>query len=242
MILPTEKVKAKLEDPSTLLLYGKPKIGKTTILATLPNCLIIDLEEGTNYVDALAVRINSLLQLKELAGEIVKAKYPYKYLAIDTVSALEDLVLPYADELYKNTPMGANWKKTDVRTLPNGAGYFYLRQAFFNTINNLKKLAPHLIFIGHLKETLINKDGEELSAYEVDLTGKIRSILSSQVDAIGYIYRKENQNVINFNPSEEVVCGNRITHIEGKHIVISEKVDGVINTNWNLIYKNLENE
>jgi hypothetical protein len=238
MKLPTEKVKATQEDPSTLLIYGKPKLGKSTIIANLDNCLILDLEDGTKYIDALAIKIKNLNDLKEVAKAIAEAGYPYKYLAIDTVTALEEMVVEYADSLYRNTPMGKNWTKSDVRTLPNGAGYYYLRQAFFNTIKNLQKLAPHLILIGHLKDTLINKDGEETSAYEVDLTGKIKSILSAGVDAIGYIYREDNKNIINFNPSEKVTCGNRIKHLEGKYITISEKTEEGIKTNWELIYKN----
>ena len=239
MKLPTEKRKAVQEDPALLLLYGKPKIGKSTILSRLDNCLILDLERGTKYLDALSIEIDNFEQLKEFTIAMKAEGAPkYKYIAVDTVTALEDVVLPYAAELYRKTPMAKNWKGSDVRTLPNGSGYLYLRQAFFNTINQICKLAPYVILIGHLKDTLVNKEGEELSYYEVDLTGKIKGILSGNVDAIGYLYRKGNKNIINFNPSEEVICGNRIDYLEGKEIVISEKSEDGIKVNWDLIYRN----
>jgi len=40
--LPKQKVKAEIQSPETLVLYGPPKIGKTTLLATLDDFLILD--------------------------------------------------------------------------------------------------------------------------------------------------------------------------------------------------------
>ena len=44
MKLPTEKVKASRKSPKNMIIYGAPKIGKTTVLSQLDNCLIIDLD------------------------------------------------------------------------------------------------------------------------------------------------------------------------------------------------------
>lgn len=56
--LPTAKIPAATQDPKYLILFGLPKVGKTTILSTLDNNLILDFEQGTTYVDALKVQIN----------------------------------------------------------------------------------------------------------------------------------------------------------------------------------------
>ena len=133
--------------------------------------------------------------------------------------------------------MGKNWQGTDVRQLPQGSGYLYLRSAFFDVINKFKKHTENLILIGHVKDITVEKDGEEVSAYEVDLTGKIKTILSSRVDALGYIYRKNNENIISFKPSQEVICGNRSKHLADRDIVISKKEGDAITTFWKEIYK-----
>lgn len=39
IVLPTEKIKALTQNPKNLILFGLPKVGKTTLLSTLPNCL-----------------------------------------------------------------------------------------------------------------------------------------------------------------------------------------------------------
>lgn len=105
LMLPTQKVKANVINPKRLIIYSKPKTGKTTALAGLDNNLIIDLEEGSDYVDALKVKVHNLTELREIGEEIKKANYPYKYVTIDTVTVLEDLVKPLALKIYKNTPI-----------------------------------------------------------------------------------------------------------------------------------------
>ena len=46
IVLPTEKVKAKVNNPRFLIIYGRPKAGKTSCVSALENNLIIDLEGG----------------------------------------------------------------------------------------------------------------------------------------------------------------------------------------------------
>ena len=44
--LPTSKVSAEKIDPRNLLIFSKPKLGKSSALAELPGALCIDLEDG----------------------------------------------------------------------------------------------------------------------------------------------------------------------------------------------------
>jgi len=60
MELPTSKIKASLTDPAKLIIYSKPKTGKTSLLAELDNNLILDLESGTDYYDAMKIKISSV--------------------------------------------------------------------------------------------------------------------------------------------------------------------------------------
>jgi adenylylsulfate kinase-like enzyme len=47
MVLPTEIKKATSQNPRFLVYFGKPKSGKTTIAAALPDSLLVDLENGS---------------------------------------------------------------------------------------------------------------------------------------------------------------------------------------------------
>ena len=103
--LPTSRIPAESQDPKYLILFGLPKVGKTTILATLENNLILDFENGSTYIEALKVKINTLKELGEVCKAIKEAGKPYKFITIDTVTAVEELAKPMAIRMYQNSPM-----------------------------------------------------------------------------------------------------------------------------------------
>ena len=237
IVLPTNKVKASRVNPKRLIVYSKPKTGKTTAFAGLKDNLIIDLENGADYVEALKLKANNLQELKEIGKAIREANNPYKYVTIDTVTALEDMVMPLAVSLYQKTPMGKNYSGDSILTLPNGAGYLYVRQAFFQVLDFIDTLAPHIILSGHIKDKQVDDKGEMVLSANIDLTGKIKSLICANADAIGYMYRKGNETILSFKTNEEVTCGARPEHLRNEEIVISEMKDGEIVTHWDKVYK-----
>jgi hypothetical protein len=125
----------------------------------------------------------------------------------------------------KQTPMGKAYTGNDVRTLPNGSGYMYLRQAVRKVIDMFKSLCDTFILVAHVKEKMINKDGEELSEMSIDLTGKLGDILCGEADAIGYVYRKKNETVISFEGGENTIREARASHLRGKKITVATSDD-----------------
>lgn len=242
IVLPKERIKAKVENPRFLIIFGKPKSGKTTLAAKLDNNLIIDLEGGSEFLEALAVQARSVKDLGEVATAIrneikESGKKPYKYITLDNASRLEEICLSYAVQLYKATPMGKTYTGTDVRTLPNGSGYMYLQQAVRKVIDMFRELCDNFILIGHLKDKMINKEGEELSEMSLDLVGKLANIISGEADAIGYVYRKKNETRISFEGGDNSVREARAPHLRGQNIVIAESDDNNnITTHWDRIY------
>lgn len=56
------------------------------------------------------------------------------------------------NELIRILMMGASFKDNDILKLPQGAGYFWLREAFFSVLNYIDTLAEHVILAGHIKD------------------------------------------------------------------------------------------
>jgi hypothetical protein len=262
MILPTEKIKAKTSNPTRLIIYSKPKTGKTelcTHLDTIGTYAILDVEGGTKTYDSINIQTPTIALIKEACLTIVKKNKDrkekglpplYEYGVIDPITKLEDLCQGFATEMYRKLPIGKNFglkpdgtidKKANVVTaLPNGGGYLYLREAFKEVLSWVEAAFPHVIMLGHLKDISIEKNGKEVSAKELDLTGKIKSKTCIDADAIGYLYRKESgKNYISFITSDEVLCGSRSKHLANKEILISElpeKEDEPLITHWDKIY------
>ena len=238
--LPTKVSAPVSQNPNRIIIYSQPKMGKTTFVSQLENNLIIDLERGSKFVTALKVEANSLADLGEIGQGIIKAGKPYKYVTIDTVSKLEDWCEWEATETYMNSIMGKTFNRNDkgqilprekwesVLGLPNGAGYLWLRTSFKKWIDRMSTTTEHLILVAHIKDKSIEKKGKEITAKELDLTGKIKSITCANADAIGYMYRTEEGVLrLNFITSDEIACGARVEHLKGKDI----------EADWKLIFK-----
>lgn len=251
MELPIKKEKANRVNPKKIIIYGNPKTGKTVATSQLDNCLNIDLEDGSNFVEALKINVlqlaresdkSPLVVLKDIINSIKSSNkesgtYLYKYIAVDTASSLEDIVLPLANKLYKNTAQGKNWDGDDVTLLGNGAGYRWTRMALSMVLNELEEICDTLIILGHMKEKLVGKGGEEMNERGLALTGQMARIVASQVDAVGYIYRKDNQTIVDFTATESLVCGGRCAHLVNKKVVLIESdKDNNIKVNWSEIF------
>ena len=98
--------------------------------------------------------------------------------------------------------------------------------AYKKWIDRLNLLANHIILVGHLKDKMLEKKGKEVAVKDLDLTGKIKQITCANADAVGYIYREENETMISFNSLEDVTAGSRCEHLKGQTMPM----------NWSNIY------
>ena len=236
IVLPTSKVKAERVNPKRMVIYSKPKTGKTTCYAGLEDNLILDLEHGADFIEALKVPIANLQQLLDTGKAIREAGKPYKYITIDTVTALEEMIHPLAIKLYRATPMGKNFDGDTITTLPNGAGYLYIRQAFFQVLDFVDTLADNIILSGHIKDKQVDDKGELVMSANIDLTGKIKSLICANADAIGYMFRKGPKTILSFKSNDEVTCGARPDHLRNKEIVIADSSEGPLKVSWDEVY------
>lgn len=244
LTLPVGKIPAVSTNPTYLILYGLPKSGKTSCLAQLDNNLIIDLEGGSLFLDAMAIQARTINDLGEIAQAIRKknkevGKNFYRRITIDNATRLEDICMSYACTLYRKTELGKNWTGDDVTTLARGAGYKYLRDAVKKVIDMFKELCDEFILVGHVKDSITEKDGQEINAKEIDLVGKLGKIVCGMADAVGYVYRKDNETHISFKSGGDgTIMEARARHIAGKDIVIATgNEDGSITTYWDRVYK-----
>lgn len=226
IVLPKEKTKPTVNNPKFLIIFGRPKAGKSTLMASLDNNLIIDLENGYQALSALVVQARTIKDFGDIATalrEEIKntGKKPYKYITIDNATRLEEMCMSYAITLYKSSPQGKNYQGTDIRTLPNGSGYMWIRMAVKKVIDLFRDLSDTLILVAHVKDRQISIDGQEMSEMTLDLTGKLGDILCGEADAVGYVYRKKNETIISFEGGENNIREARAEHLRGRKIVVA---------------------
>ena len=247
--LPTERRPIQQYNPKLIVLYGRPKCGKSTLMAALDDNLIIDLEDGYKSLSVMAVQARSAADMFEIQKALLEKgtkerKVPYNFITIDNATRLEEMALSYAAHLYRTTTqMGQNWgmlrdpkdpaklykdekgqlvpdPKADVRLLPQGGGYLYLRKAVKELVDMFKPYCNTLILVAHVKDKQIRKESEEMNEMSVDLAGKLGDIICGEADAIGYVYRSGKNTLISFEGGDNTIKEARPLHLRGKKFKI----------------------
>lgn len=218
-------------------------------MAELPNNLIIDLENGTDFVSGYVVKANNYVDLYKIAKELKDGDHNFKFVTIDTVTALEEMALDLAAKRYQESPVGKNWIGTgkDILKLSQGAGYYWARIAMQEIIGWFEQDSYNLILTGHVKDKNLVEGGTELSVKQLDLSGKVSTILSAKSDAICYAYRDAETGHLycNFGDLNSVLTGARMSHLAGRTILLAEREmseDGTwkIKTHWENIFPSLK--
>lgn len=235
--LPTQKIAIRKKNPRLTLLYSLPKAGKTTKLAELENNLIIDIEDGSNYISGLIVQAKDWSEVYEIGEEVIRQNRPYKYISLDTATMLDTWCEELGKVLYLNSSVAKKEYKQNPDLLPSitmlpgekgayGPGYQFIRMAYNKCFDYLMTLSEHLILTAHVKDKfLTDKDGLTVQMNDISFTGKIKAITCSRADAIGYVYRKTvdaeagkpiSELRVNFNSSTELLSGSRCAHLKGQ--------------------------
>ena len=247
IVLPTERRKAQNHNPRLLIIYGRPKSGKSSAVASLDDNLILDLEQGYRALEVMSVDIANAYDLfaakKALEDKMNETgKVPYKFITIDNATRLEEMSLPYAASLFRKTPMGSSWgymkdkngiimrkdgkpivdPKADVRQLPNGAGYLYLREALKEMVHMFQPYCETLILVCHVKDRQIKEKDVETTELSVDLAGKLADIICGEADGVGYLYREGNKTILSFVGGDDTIKEARPLHLRGRRFVIGE--------------------
>lgn len=101
-----------------LLLYSKPKQGKTDLISRLPDIGIIDIEGGSDAITGykyVVKDVDPIKTLENLSGclnWIIKDK-PHKFYAFDTLTYLEDCCEIEGTYNYMNSVQGKNFNIID---------------------------------------------------------------------------------------------------------------------------------
>lgn len=250
--LPTEPTEAILINPAAMGLFGKPKSGKTSAVLGLKDCLVIECEErGADFQKGVVLKIpknlNALEKVKWLRAVIKKIKdegRKYKYVAIDSLTAVDSWTAWSGTERYMRSTQGKEWNRFNKKNYPNnpelwgkrmpfghedyegindqdgGYGYKWSRAEIVDLYHEMEDLGSVCtIFIMHVTENKNTKNlngNMEITERGIALTGLVKEIIARELDAIGYIYHQDGKTMINFQQNEEKVGGMRgASHLRG---------------------------
>lgn len=166
-----------------VLLYGKPKSGKTTAATRFPKSLLCAFEKGYNALGGVKpVDINKWADMKLVLRQLdsAAAKEAYETIIIDTVSIAWD-----ACEQYICAQNGVQ----KIADIPWGGGYTACKKEFESCLRKITQMGYGLVLIAH-NSTRIEKTADGSSDVEIigpELPKRAAEICNGLVDIIGYI-------------------------------------------------------
>ena len=246
MSLIPEKPRApKRISPKITVLYGAPKVGKSTAVAGLPNHLHLDMEGGCDFLSGTIVdfpqivknmnkdrdvealgSINKMDVLRLVYQEAQATPDKYQYVSFDTVDELEKMCQEDVTRQFG----------VDFSELGYGQGYNLVRSNMINTLDYFVDLGMSVLVIGHRKRSIVGEGNAEVKISELDLQGKNKNVVMSHADAIAYVGRSEEgvlQLSFKAGVNEGVEAGSRTPHLVGKKILLNQPSD------WTQVYPEL---
>ena len=175
----------------SVVVYGRPKVGKTRFCATAPKVLIIDCDEkGTDSTrddtDPEAIRVTTWSEINDIYWYLQSGEHNFESVAIDTVSGLQTLAMNFVlgDEAARDASRDPDQ--------PSQRIYQKVTQLMKVQITNFRNLPLNVIFTAHTR-TREQGEGEEDITYVTgpNLSPATQSHLLGAVGLIGYMLKRE---------------------------------------------------
>lgn len=180
--------RVKADQPARILIYGPPGKGKTTLASEFPDVVFVQIEDGTPGEGKELASFGLLKtypQVMQALNSLLKGVHPYKYVAIDSVTAMQRLV--YDETCYRGDDHGKSKKR--IEDFGFGKGYnnaTQIWQEYMDMINRLRARGIGTIQIGHSSISRFD-DPEDVSYDRYDLS--LRTSDKTDSDHRGVIIR-----------------------------------------------------
>ena len=186
-----------------LLLYGKPKTGKTTMASRFPKNLLIAFEKGYNAIDGIkAVDVNKWSEFRQILRQLEKpeAQAMYDTITIDTTTI--------AYEMCEQFVCSQNGVQS-IRDIPWGQGWTLVKKEFESCLRKITMLNYGLVLISQIE---ILAPSMPKRCYEV---------VNQIVDIIGYIATEwdddgNSQRWLYTRQTPTVMAGSRFPYLAPK--------------------------
>jgi len=198
-----------------VLLYGKPKSGKTTAAVQFPRALLCAFEKGYNAIGGVKpVDVDKWSDFKQVLRQLAKpeVKEIYETIVIDTVSIAWDLC-----EQFVCAQNGVQ----KIADIPWGGGYSAAKKEFESTLRKITQLGYGVVLIAH-SATRIEKgaDGSDIEIISPELPKRAYEVCNGIVDIIGYIGNEwvngEQHRWLYTRETPTLFAGSRFKHLAPK--------------------------
>ena len=165
-----------------ILVYGKPKCGKTTLASKFPKNLLIAFEKGYNAIGGIkAIDVQKWADFRLILRQLEKpeAKEMYDTITIDTTTIAYEMCEAF---------ICAQHGVQSIADIPWGQGWGAAKKEFENCLRKITMMGYGLVLIAHVDKRIEkNSDDSEIEILAPSLPKRCYEIVNQIVDIIGYI-------------------------------------------------------
>ena len=182
MKLPTTKSQPvhRFEDEITLI-YGAPKVGKSTFCSQFEAPLFLDSESGLRNLETYTISISCWQDAIDAYDALSEAKkkgeLPFKTLVFDTIN---NFYLMCMEHVCKKNGIA---HPTD---LDYGKGWSMVRIPFTNLMNAYNNLGLGIVYVAHATERNIKTRKGEYTRYDAAIAGQVYELIVGSCDFVLY--------------------------------------------------------
>jgi len=198
----------------TYLIYGEPKVGKTTFASNFPNAIFAATEAGHRFVEVYKQDIRNWDDFKQLARDLIKEEHEFKTLVVDTVDNLYTMAA-------KSVCMEMGISHQSDADF--GKAYDRIKQQLMDIITALTQRGMGMVFLSHVDTREIThhrnvSDGKgghvvaevKTKVTDATLSGSAKKVIRGLCDMIFYCYIDDRgDRWLRTKQTETIVAGDR---------------------------------
>lgn len=175
----------------SMLLYGAPKIGKSTFCSRAEDALFIATEPGLNHLEVASVQVNSWREFLETMALLANGDHGFKILVIDTIDKLCD---------FCDIEVCDNAKIQTLGDMGFGKGYTIYKNELKRVFTKVFALNMGVILTSHAQIIEVDTPAGRQTKWMPTFEKRAREILMPMIDIIGFA-----QNIVDINDKGERV-------------------------------------
>ena len=212
--------KGMANEPRKVIIYGPPKLGKSTLAGMTKNSLMIPTEDRVSHIDCDKTPVvNSYAEIMDIFTALINEKHTYKRVIIDTLDWFEPLLHAYVcqEKGFKSITDDHNKDTAFYKGLKYHAVEGWKK--FLYNCDVLRSKGFDIVLVAHSTTMTINPpDSEPYDKYVMKIDKHALAVVEEWADVIAFydkeIFVKNQDSTLN-KKGKAIGGKNRVLHLSG---------------------------